>query len=198
MIFYNKSILIFFLCLFFSSYSYLYASNNVIFLEEVQSKRESSYKGLEINLYLLSDLYNYNNLFSFQISPFYKSSNILNNFDIRINYMDYNNDDFSSNSNYELALVYNIINFELLTLYINYGIYSMYNIKFYDFDLDKEINTRKYGNSFSIGMDTMIYRNIHLSFEKRWVKVEKDYIKNSNNFYLGFKLKIPLGLLKEV
>lgn len=193
-----KYILIFFLCLIFSFISPSYANNNTLFLSEIDSKRDSNNEGLEVNLFLLSGFSNSGNLYSIQVNPFFRLKSFMKNFEIRANFTEYDSDDFYSNNNYELAFVYNVIKFELLTLYVNYGIYSMYNIRFYDFESDKEISSTAYGNSISIGGNAKIYNNLYLVFEKRWVNVDSNYIENINNFYLGFKLKIPLGMLKEV
>jgi hypothetical protein len=74
----------------------------------------------------------------------------------------------------------------------------MYNLRFYDFESNKEISETSYGKSFNIGAIVKIYRNFYLSAEKRWVNVDSKYITNINNFYLGLNLKIPLEMLKEV
>jgi hypothetical protein len=198
MVFFIKYILIFSLCLYFSFSMCSYANNSALFLSEIQSKRDSQNKGLDINLFLLSDFSNSGSLFSVQVNPFYKSRYIIKNVEIRANFIDYDSNDFYSNKNYELAFVYNVIKSELLTLYVNYGIYSMYNLRFYDFESNKEISETSYGKSFNIGAIVKIYRNFYLSAEKRWVNVDSKYITNINNFYLGLNLKIPLEMLKEV
>ncbi|MDR0484905.1 MAG: hypothetical protein LBH40_06485 [Alphaproteobacteria bacterium] len=186
-----------FLSILFLILSFSYARSNNLFLEEIQSKREDY-----INKNVLSFSYANNSsvsagLYSMQVSPFYKWNFLLNNFAIRLNYIDYNIDEFYSNKNYEVVLVYNIIKHEFLTLYLNYAIYSMYNLRFYDFDTDKDVNLIKYGKSFSLGFDTNIYNNLYLTFEKRWVNVEENYIKDLDSFYIGLKYKVSLKILKE-
>lgn len=198
MTFFIKYILIFFLCLFFSFIKHSYANENILFLSEIDSKRDFDNKRLEINLFLLSGFSNSGNLFSFQINPFYQSKSIIKNFEIRGNFTKYEGDNFYSNNNYELAFVYNVIKSELLTLYVNYGIYSMYNLRFYDFESDKEINEIAYGKSFNIGVSFKLSSNLYIAAEKKWVDINSDYIKDVDNFYLGLRLKIPLNMLKEV
>jgi len=177
------------------SFSALFSNN--LFLQEVQSKREAKNNKNILNFYYAANTAYTANLMSLQVNPFYKLSFPFNNFAARLNYINYNEGDFYANQNYELVFVYNFINYELLTLYINYAIYSMYNLRFYDFEKDKEVRSAKYGNSFSLGFDARIYNSLYLTIEKRWVQVQENYIKNLDSFYLGLKYKISLKMLKE-
>jgi hypothetical protein len=177
--------------------SFSSATGNNLFLEEVQSRREATQNLNVLNLSYAKNTSNSADLISMQVNPFAAVRFPLRNFALRFNYTDYNKGEFYANKNYEMAFVYNIINHELLTLYLNYAIYSMYSLRFYDFNLDQEASAVAHGNSWSVGVDIKLYNSWYLLAEKRWVKVEKNYIKNLDSFYLGLKYKISLKILKE-
>ncbi len=144
--------------------------------------------------------------FALSIFPFSNLDNFLKKIALKGEFTLYNKDKYIQDlnvftvtkyTNYQILLEYYLLKYELLTFYVNYGIYSLYKIGFVDPKLEVEKFTMSYGSSIGAGIGFRLSEYgdngaVILYFEGKKLNINntvfKQLHKNQNAYFLGIRL----------